>query len=101
MASSGVVIDHDILGWSDEHRKELEGEYGSIFQVGKHPELPQRSFDEKVAAFCKLNSCDLMTGDSKSYTHFFEAGIQVVSISKKDWWKKGDRPVYLVKIVEG
>jgi hypothetical protein len=93
-----LVIDHDILGWCDEHRTELLASYEELLQVSKHPELPQRTFDEKIAAYCKANDCDLMTGDAKCYTHFFEAGIKTVRITKRDWWVKGDRPVYLVQI---
>ena len=94
----GVVIDHDILGWSDEHKEELLREYAEVIQVGKHPDLPQRSFDDRVAAYCRKRDCDLMTGDARSYTHFYEAGIERVGISRRDYWKKGDRPVYLVRI---
>lgn len=93
-----VVIDHDILGWGDEHREELLLNYGDILQVSKHPQLPQRAFDDKIAVYCKQNDCDLMTGDAKCYTHFFEAGINSVIIEKHDWWTKGDRPIYLVQI---
>ncbi len=80
--------------------EELLKEYQGVFQVGKHPELSQRSFDEKIAKYCRENDCDLITGDAKSYTHFFGAGIKAVRISRRDWWQKGDRPVYLVKIEE-
>jgi hypothetical protein len=95
-----IVLDHDILGWGNEHAKELLEKYESIIQVGKHADLPQRAFDDKVAAYCNLNHCDLMTGDAKSYTHFFEAGIKSVNVTKYAWWTKGDRPIYLVKIAE-
>ena len=94
----GVIIDHDILGWGDKHENDLLKEYMVVMQVGKHPDLPQRAFDDKIAAYCKENDCDLMTGDAKSYTHFFEAGVKLVRIERHDWWKDGDRPVYLVKI---
>lgn len=46
-----VVIDHDLLGWADEHAKELLEKYESMLQVGKHPDLLQRTFDEKVADY--------------------------------------------------
>jgi hypothetical protein len=93
-----VVIDKDILGWADEHKEELLKEYNEVLQVSKHQDLPQRSFDEKIAEYCRQNGCDLMTGDAKSYTHFFEAGIKSVRITKRDFWKKADKPVYLVHI---
>lgn len=88
------------MGWGNEHTEELSRKYKGIMQVGKHVDLPQRSFDDKVATYCKMNDCDLMTGDAKCYTHFFEAGIKAVQVSKHSWWTKGDRPIYLVQIVE-
>jgi len=95
-----VIIDHDILGWGTEHEAELLKTYQSLMLVGKHPSLRQRAFDDKIAAFCRENGCDLMTGDAKSYTHFFEAGVKAVRIRQYDWWAKGDRPVYLIEIEE-
>jgi len=100
MLDRRIVIDHDILGWGDEHRDELLTSYSQVLQVSKHPDLPQRSFDDKIASYCKQKGCDLMTGDAKCYTHFFDAGIKEVRISRHDWWAKGDRPIYLVQIVD-
>src|SRR5437899_11988463 len=96
-----IVIDKDILGWGEEHKRELLEKYVDVLLVSKHPDLPQRSFDETIARYCRKNGCDLMTGDAKSYTHFFEAGIKSVKITKYGWWKKGDRPVYLIRIEGG
>ncbi len=93
-----VVVDKDILGWADEHLKDLQKNYDRILQVGKHPDLPQRSFDEVVAAYCQKNDCDLVTGDARSYTHFFDVGIKSVHISRHDYWKKADKPIYLIRI---
>ena len=93
-----IVIDKDILGWADEHKKDLLNVYKSVLQVSKHPDLPQRSFDDKIASYCNQNDCDLMTGDAKSYTHFFDAEITAVRITRHDWWKKADKPIYLVQI---
>ena len=95
-----VVVDHDILGWGQEHRQELLNEYQDILEVSKHPDLPQRAFDDKIAAYCKMNGCDLLTGDSRSYAQFFDSGVKAVKVSRRDWWAKGDRPVYLVRIDE-
>ena len=93
-----VIIDHDILGWGTEHEVDLLKTYGSLMLVGKHPDLRQRAFDDKIAAYCREKGCDLMTGDARSYTHFFEAGVKTVRIRQYDWWKKGDRPVYLIQV---
>jgi len=98
--ATGVIIDHDILGWGDEHKAELLKDYGSIKPVSNDPDLPQRAFDTEIAAYCKKNNYDLMTGDAKSYTHCFKVGIKAVRIRQYDWWKKGDRSVYLVQIEE-
>ena len=93
-----VVIDKDVLGWGIENEKRLRSIYGEILQVGKHQDLQQRSFDENIAAYCKQNNCDLITGDARSYTHFFRAAIKWVRITEYDWWKKADKPIYLVQI---
>ncbi len=93
-----VVIDKDILGWGSEQENELRSTYQDILQVGKHQDLPQRSFDENIAAYCRQNDCDLITGDARSYTHFFKAGVQWVRITQYDWWEKADKPIYLVQI---
>lgn len=93
-----VVIDKDILGWADEHKEELRSAYQNILAVGKHPDLPQRSSDKDIATYCKQKGCDLITGDAKSYTYFFSAGISWVKISQRDLWKKADKAIYLVQI---
>lgn len=93
-----VVIDKDILGWADQHSSDLFKIYQNIIKVGNHPELNQRSFDQNIAEFCRRNDCDLLTGDARSYTYFFKAGIKEVKISKYDDWKIADKPVYLVQI---
>lgn len=95
-----VVIDKDILGWGDENKAELLKEYQDVLFVGDHPDLPQRSFDEKIATYCRDEDCDLLTGDAKSYTHFFDAGIKTVRISRRELWQKADKYVYLVQIHE-
>jgi hypothetical protein len=52
--------------------------------------LPQRSFDDKVASFCKNNNCDLLTGDGKTYTNYFDAGIKTIQITTYAWYKDGE-----------
>lgn len=95
-----VVIDKDILGWGKEHEEELLKQYEKVLKVGIHPELPQRSFDDKVASYCKNNNCDLLTGDQKAYSHYFDVGIRTIQITRYAWYKEGDRPVYLIKIID-
>jgi hypothetical protein len=93
-----VVIDHDILGWGDEHEEQLLVDYRHVLQVGKHPNLPHRGFDVTIAEYCQQNDCDLITGDARAYTHFFEAGIKRVKITRKDVWKADEKYIYLVQI---
>jgi len=95
-----VVIDKDILGWGSDQEGELLKQYKKVLYVGKDPDLPQRSFDDEVASYCKNNNCDLLTGDGKAYTHCFEAEIKTIQITKYAWYKDGDRPIYLIRIID-
>ncbi len=98
--SSKVIIDKDILGWADEHEDELLTHFTEIIQVSKHPDLAQRSNDSEIADYCQKNGYALVTGDNRAYMHFFEAGIKTVTIMKYDYWKKADKPIYLIEIEE-
>jgi hypothetical protein len=58
------------------------------------------SFTErKIAAFCRLNGHDLMTGDKRSYVEFFKAGVKTVQIGRRDIWKS-EKPIFLIKILD-
>ena len=92
---SNAVIDKDILGWGNDHAEEIVARYSQKLEVGKHSDLPQRSFDSDVAKYCKVNDCVLFTGDQRAYTHFFEAGIKTIQVSQYDWYQPADKPVYL------
>ena len=98
--STKAVIDMNILGWGDEHNSELLQQYEEILQVSKDPNLPSRMFDKTIASYCRDNDCDLFTSDRKAYTHYYKIGVRRVEISEYDWWYTGNRPVYLVKIIE-
>jgi hypothetical protein len=93
-----VVIDYNILGWGDKNREMLLKRYQEVFEVGKHVDLPRRSFDKEIATFCNSHDCALITADSKAYTHFFEAGIMAVTISRLERWAVSDADLYLVEI---
>ena len=92
------MIDKDILGWAKEHGEELAQRYQQIIKVGEHPELPQRSPDTHVASYCRDNNSDLLTSDKNAYTTFFDVGVTRVLISRDDWWKEADKPVYHISI---
>tara|TARA_B100000949_G_C13887562_1_gene287320 strand:- start:120 stop:419 length:300 start_codon:yes stop_codon:yes gene_type:complete len=95
-----VVIDKDVLGWARDRRRDLLKRYEKILEVGELVDLPQRSFDSSVASYCKKNDCDLLTSDKTAYTHYFEKNIRTVKINRYGWYEKGDRPVYLIEIVD-
>jgi hypothetical protein len=92
-----VVIDKNILGWSDKNREELLASYEAVLQVGKHPDLSQRDVDETIALYCMKHDCDLITADARAYTYFFDAGARSVRIQRRDWDKKSDQKIYLVR----
>jgi len=96
--ASRVVIDYNILGWGDAHQDDLLKQFKEVIQVGKHPDLPRRSFDKEVAVFCESHDCALITADSRAYTHFFEAGIKSVTIRLLERWKVSDADLYVVEI---
>lgn len=95
----GVVIDHDILGWGKSREEELLKKYQVVEMVGSK-KIPRRQPDDVIARFCKEHDHDLLTGDGLAYTHYFKAGIKTVQISTYEWYQTGDKPIYLVKIVD-
>ena len=95
-----VVVDKDILGWAADHEKEILNGYKEIIMVGKDPRLPQSSFDASIASFCKSSNCDFLTADKNAYTHYFEAKIKTIQVSRFTFYKEGNRPIYLIKIVK-
>ncbi|WP_075054203.1 hypothetical protein [Nitrososphaera viennensis] len=97
--AQGVLIDNDILGWANSHEDELIRIYGKIVKVGS-PDIPRRQPDHLLAAYCKDRDFDMLTRDNKAYTYYFTAGIKTVQLSRYDWDKKGDKPVYLIKIID-
>lgn len=97
--SRNLVVDHNILGWAEQRKDQLLQTYERIFRIGIGYELPQRSSDNDAALFCLKNNCDMITFDSTAYTHYFEAGIPAVRISRLNWDVKGDAPVYLIRII--
>jgi hypothetical protein len=95
---SGVVIDYNVLGWGESHMANLSKQFGGVILVGKHPDLPRRSFDNEVAAYCDSHDYALITADATAYTHFFEAGIKKVVINKIERWKVSDADLFMVEI---
>ena len=94
-----AIIDKDILGWGDEKSEEIKKHYEKVIQVSGHVELPETISDADLAKYCSEHNCDLFTADQKSYRDYFRVGVQKVQISRYDIWKKGERPVFLIEIV--
>ena len=98
MKRSGAVIDNDVLGWADEQKERLLEDYGRLFQVSKHPELPEGSGDDEIATFCKTHDCDLFTADTRGHKGFFKAGIRSIKITEYQRWSAGKKTVFLIQI---
>jgi hypothetical protein len=96
--AGNLVVGRDILEWADERKERLLKTYERFILVGGDI-LPKRSIDKEVAIFCKENNCDLPTGDTEAYLHYFEAKIPALRIFQYDWDIKGDRPI-LIQILD-
>ena len=97
-----VVIDEDILGWSDENEDTIRKQYEKIIKVGDDPvNLPTGSEDHIVAAYCDKYDCDLFTADAEFYTDCILVGIKTIQITIYGLWEKAKKQIYLVKIIEG
>ena len=94
------MIDKDLLGWGDDYEEELSKKYEKIVKVGNSLDLPQRSADNQIASYCKDNNCEFLTADQTAYTHYFDVGIKTIQIKRYGWDKRGDKAVYLIKIVD-
>jgi hypothetical protein len=93
-----VVVDKQLLGWKDLRETELLRSYEEIREVGSGSDLPQRMTDGDLGAYCRQNDCALITCDIKAYTHFLNAGINAVKISKYGHNKESDQTVYIIEI---
>lgn len=94
----GVLIDNDVHGWANEHEHKLLQTYKKIVRVGSD-EIPRQS-DTSLANYCDDHHFDLISADSRAYMYYFGAGIKTVQISRYDWDKKGDKPVYCIQIID-
>jgi len=92
------LIDQNIKNLVEDEYNHYFEKYDEMFVVGI--DLKQREYDEGLAKFCKKNECDLITADSKAYTHFFAEKIKTVQISELFYDESADRPIYIVKIAD-
>ena len=83
-----------------KQRAEVLKQYDNILKVGDEREIPQRSFDSTIARYCEDNDCDLLTMAKNAFIHYFEAGTKTQQISQFAWYKRGDRLVYRIQIIE-
>ncbi|MFH1327322.1 MAG: hypothetical protein ABIH76_00485 [Candidatus Bathyarchaeota archaeon] len=100
MVASKVVVDHDLGGWADKNKEELLEQWSEFLEVGKHPDLPQKSNDAALGTYCNKHDCDFLTADKTAYTHYFEAKIEAVRITRYGFDEKGDKEIYLVEIIQ-
>ncbi len=57
--------------------------------------------DNVVAAYCKTNNCDLLTGDTTAYEEFFDVGVKTLQMERFDWVKgRVNKKIYLIRIVD-
>jgi len=87
-------------GWGDDSESRIHKDYEEILRVGIDPNPKQESTDERIAAFCEENNCDLLTGDKRAYAKLLmNSRVKAVQISEYDWDNAGKKQVYLVKIL--
>ena len=95
-----VVIDEDIHGWTDENHDMLKP-YQFIIEAGDDSvSLKRGSSDEIVADYCNVNGCDLFTSDVGFYAKCIKSGITTIQITNCGFWDKGQKQIFLVKIIE-
>ena len=95
-----IVVDKPLTGWRDLWKEDLLKAFDEVRKVGEYPGLPQRSDDRELGSYCKRENCVFLTPDITAYTHFLEAGINAVKISKYGHDKRSDQRVYLIEIVD-
>ncbi len=101
MRADKVVVDNDILWLADKRRDDLLKHYKEVLKVGTDPGPERRTKDNGVAAYCKANNCDLLTGDRTAYEYYFDIGVKSIQMERYDWVKgRVDKKIYLIGIVE-
>jgi len=94
-----VLVDYDVIGWSNENKSKILKDYEDIQLVGEDPNPPQGSPDEIIADYCEKKNFDLLTGDKRAYTQLLmNKRVKAVQISKFDIYKE-NKQIYLVKIL--
>ena len=101
MKINKVVIDYDIRGWAKEKEKYISKKYKKLIIVGSEKALPMKSDDKKIGAYSYRNNCDILTADKTAYVEYFKnKKIKSVNITQFALYKKGDKPIYLVRIIK-
>ncbi len=96
-----VVVENDVLWLAEERKDNLLARYGGVVKVGSNSALERRVGDNVVAAYCRTNNCDLLTGDTTVYDEFFDIGVKTLQIERFDWVKgRVDKKIYLIRIVD-
>ena len=93
-----VLIDSNKLGWAKKSEVQIGKDYPEILYVGDEGSPGQNAEDVEIAAFCKENSCDLLTGDQRAYTKLLQQPhVKAVQISKYAHDDDARQQVYLIK----
>ena len=99
MKNSKVIIDYDIRGWGKENEQLIHKKYNTLIIVGKHKAFPQDAPDKKIGAYASRYKCDILTSDKTAHVEYFKNKIiRSVEIQNYSYYKKGAKPIYLIKL---
>ena len=99
MKNTKVIIDYDIRGWGKENEKSIKKKYKTLIIVGDHKTFPQDALDKKIGAYASRYKCDILTADKTAHVEYFKNKvIQSVEIHRYAYYKKGSKPIYLIKL---
>ena len=99
MKNTKVIIDYDIRGWGKDSEKSIQKKYKTLIIIGIHKAFPQDAPDKKIGAYASRYKCDILTSDKTAYVEYFKNKvISSVEIHRYDYYKKGKKPIYLIKI---
>ena len=99
MKNNKVIIDYDIRGWGKENEKLIKKKYKTLIIVGIHKVFPQDVPDKKIGAYASRYKCDILTSDNTAHVEYFKNKIiQSVKIQNYSYYKKGSKPIYLIKL---
>jgi|APSaa5957512535_1039671.scaffolds.fasta_scaffold50035_2 hypothetical protein len=101
MKQDKVIIDYDIRGWAKDNESKIAKKYNKLIIVGEAKALSSKSSDKKIGAYAYRYNCDVLTADNTAYVEFFKnKSIKSANIVQFDLWERGNRPIYLVRMLK-